>query len=342
MLGDGTMKVAFFEVDDREEKFLKNKLKGYFLKFSKEALNSENAQQIKDFDAVSVFVYSKVDEQTIQEIPGLKFIVTRSTGFDHIDIEACKERGVTVCNVPSYGENTVAEHTFALILSLSRNICKVCIRRFEHDFSIEGLEGFDLKGKTIGVIGTGQIGLHVIRIAKGFGMNVVAYDVRQNKILSEVLGFEYVSLENLLARSDVITLHVPYIKATHHLMNKDTFKLVKKGAILINTARGGVVDTEALIEALDKKILSGAGLDVFEGEEVIKEEKQLLYDPKNLEVLTSLVKDHILLSKDNVVFTPHIAFYSKEAMERILETTVENVTAFASGNPQNVVLPNAT
>jgi D-lactate dehydrogenase len=342
MLGDGTMKVAFFEVDDREEKYLKNKLKGYFLKFSKEALNSENAQQIKDFDAVSVFVYSKVDEQTIQEIPGLKFIVTRSTGFDHIDIEACKERGVTVCNVPSYGENTVAEHTFALILCLSRNICKVCIRRFEHDFSIEGLEGFDLKGKTIGVIGTGQIGLHVIRIAKGFGMNVVAYDVRQNKILSEVLGFEYVSLENLLARSDVITLHVPYIKATHHLMNKDTFKLVKKGAILINTARGGVVDTEALIEALDKKILSGAGLDVFEGEEVIKEEKQLLYDPKNLEVLTSLVKDHILLSKDNVVFTPHIAFYSKEAMERILETTVENVTAFASGNPQNVVLPNAT
>jgi D-lactate dehydrogenase len=337
MLGDAKMRIAFFEVDHREEKYLKNKLKGHFLKFSKEALNSENAQQIKDYDAVSVFVYSTVDAQSVQKIPRLKFIATRSTGFDHIDIIACKKRGVTVCNVPSYGENTVAEHTFALILSLSRNICKSCIRRFEQDFSIEGLEGFDLKGKTIGVIGTGQIGLHVIRIAKGFGMNVLAYDVRQNKILSEVLGFEYLSLENLLPKSDVITLHVPYIKATHHLMNKDTFKLVKKGAILINTARGGVVDTEALIEALDKKILSGAGLDVFEGEEVIKEEKQLLYDPKNLEVLTSLVKDHILLSKDNVVFTPHIAFYSKEAMERILETTVENVVAFVSGKPQNVV-----
>jgi len=194
-----------------------------------------------------------------------------------------------------------------------------------------------LKGKTIGVVGTGQIGLHVIRIAKGFGMNVVAYDVRQNKLLSEVLEFEYVTLEDLLARSDVITLHVPYMKATHHLMNKDTFKLVKKGAILINTARGSIVDTEALIDALDNKILAGAGLDVFEGEEVIKEEKQLLYDPKNLEVLASLVKDHILLSKDNVVFTPHIAFYSKEALERILETTVENVAAFISGNPQNVV-----
>jgi D-lactate dehydrogenase len=264
-------------------------------------------------------------------------IVTRSTGFDHIDIEECKKRGVTVCNVPSYGENTVAEHTFALILSLSRNICKACIRRFEHDASIEGLEGFDLKGKTIGVIGTGQIGLHVIRIAKGFGMNVVAYDVRENRLLSEVLAFEYISLENLLAKSDVITLHVPYIKATHHLMNKDTFKLVKKGAILINTSRGAIVDTEALIEALDNKILAGAGLDVVEGEELIKEEKQLLHESKNLEVLTSFVRDHILLDKDNVVFTPHIAFYSKEALERILETTVENIAAFVSGNPQNVV-----
>jgi D-lactate dehydrogenase len=336
------MKIAFFEVKDMEEEYLKKKLSGHILKFSNGKLSLETAQQIKDSDAISVFIYSKIDEPIIREIPNLKLITTRSTGFDHIDLEICNKQGITVCNVPSYGENTVAEHTFALILSLSRNICKSSIRRFEQDFSIEGLEGFDLKGKTIGVIGTGQIGLHVISIAKGFGMNVVAYDVRQSKMLSEVLGFEYVSLEDLLARSDVITLHVPYIKATHHLMNKDTFKLVKKGAILINTARGSIVDTEALIEALDQKILSGAGLDVFEGEEVIKEEKQLLHDPKNLEMLTSLVKDHILLSKDNVVFTPHIAFYSKEALERILETTIENIVAFVSGKPQNVVQPNAT
>ena len=331
------MKIAFFELEDWEEEYLKTKLNGHTLKFTNKKLSLETASEIKDFDAVSVFIYSKIDEQIIREIPNLKLITTRSTGFDHIDLEKCKKQGITVCNVPSYGENTVAEHTFALILSLSRHMCKACIRRFEQDFSIEGLEGFDLKGKTIGVIGTGQIGLHVIRIAKGFGMNVVAYDVRQNKLLSEVLGFEYVTLEDLLARSDVITLHVPYMKATHHLMNKDTFKVVKKGAILINTARGSIVDTEALIDALDNKILAGAGLDVFEGEEVIKEEKQLLYDPKNLEVLTSLVKDHILLSKDNVIFTPHIAFYSKEAMERILETTVENITDFVSGKPQNVV-----
>jgi len=189
----------------------------------------------------------------------------------------------------------------------------------------------------LGVVGAGQIGLHVIRIAKGFGMNVLAYDAHPNKILSEVLGFEYTSIEDLLARSDVITLHVPYNKYTHHLMDRDKFKLVKKGAILINTARGSIVDTEALIEALDQKVLSGAGLDVFEGEELIKEEKQLVHDPKNIEDLANLVKDHVLLGKDNVVFTPHIAFYSKEAMERILETTVENVAAFVSGNPQNVV-----
>jgi D-lactate dehydrogenase len=331
------MRIDFFEIKDWEEECLKKRLNSHLLKFSSEKLSLENVQQTKDSDGVSVFIYSKIDEQILREIPKLKLITTRSTGFDHIDVEACKKKGIAICNVPSYGENTVAEHTFALILSLSRNICKACIRRFEHDPSIEGLKGFDLKGKTIGVIGAGQIGLHVIRIAKGFGMNVVAYDVRQDRILSEVLGFEYVSLEGLLARSDVITLHVPDIKATHHLINKDTLKLVKNGAILINTSRGGIVDTEALIEALDQKILAGAGLDVLEGEELIKEEKQLLHEPKNLEVLTSFVRDHILLDKDNVVFTPHIAFYSQEALERILETTVENITAFVSGNPQNVV-----
>lgn len=284
-----------------------------------------------------MFIYSRINGQIIRQIPSLKLIVTRSTGFDHIDLEECRKGGITVCNVPSYGENTVAEHTFALILSLSRNICRTCVRRLGYDFSIEGLKGFDLKGKTIGVVGAGRIGLHVIRISKGFGMNVLAYDAYQNKLLSEVLEFEYVPLEELLKESDIITLHVPYNKSTYHLINKDTLKLVKKGAILINTSRGSVVDTEALIEALDKKTLGGVGLDVIEGEELVKEEKQLLYDPKNLEVLSNLVKSHILLSRDNVIFTPHIAFYSQEALERILETTVQNITSFISGKTQNTV-----
>ena len=315
---------------------MKSKLKSHFLRFSSSGLSSEISQQFKDIDAVSVFIYSKIDEWTLQNMPNLKLLATRSTGFDHIDLKACRKMGVTVCNVPSYGENTVAEHTFALILSLSRGLCRTC-PRFGANFSMEGLMAFDIKGKTIGVVGAGQIGLHVIRIAKGFGMNVLAYDTHKSRILAEVLGFEYASLEDLLAKSDIITLHVPYNKTTHHLMSKDTFNLVKRGAILINTARGGIVDTEALIAALDAKVLSGAGLDVIEGEELINEEKQLTYDSKNMKALVNLAKDHILLSKDNVIFTPHTAFYSKEALERILETTVENVVAFTSGKPQNVV-----
>jgi len=151
------------------------------------------------------------------------------------------------------------------------------------------------------------------------------------------LGFKYVSLDNLLRNSHIITLHVPYNKSTHHLINRENINLIKKGAILINTSRGGVVDSEALIEALDKKILSGVGLDVLEGEELIKEEKQLLYDKGKLEVLANLVKGHILLSRDNVVFTPHIGFYSQEALERILETTISNIFRFLEGRPQNVV-----
>ena len=331
------MRVAFFEIKNWEKSYFKKKLKGHVLKFFAETLNLENVNEIKDFDVVSVFVYSKVDAQIIAALPNLKLVATRSTGFDHIDLEACKENKIIVSNVPSYGENTVAEHTFALILSLSRNIYKAYTRSLRYDFTIEGLKGFDLKDKTLGVVGAGRIGLHVIRIAKGFGMNVLAYDVNQNNLLSEVLGFEYVSLEELLSKSDVITLHVPYNKFTHHLINKDRVKLMKKGAILINTARGAVVDTEALIEALNKGILAGAGLDVLEGEELIKEEKQLLYDQKKLEVLSNLVKGHILLSKENVVFTPHIAFYSQEALERILEITVQNILTFSSGNSQNVV-----
>lgn len=331
------MKIAFFEIKDWEKKYLKDKLKKHSLVFYSEPLSLENIAKAKDFEIISVFIYSKIDSQIIKKLPKLKLITTRSTGFDHIDLKIAKKRKITVSNVPFYGENTVAEHTFALILSLSRNIHKAYIRTLREDYSIEGLKGFDLKGKTLGVVGAGHIGLHVIKIAKGFGMNVLAYEINQNKFLAEVLEFEYVPLEELLKKSDIITLHVPYNKFTHHLINENTIKTIKRGAILINTSRGGIVDTEALIEALDKKIISGAGLDVLEGEELIKEEKQLLYDKNKLETLGSLVKDHILLSKDNVVFTPHISFYSQEALERILETTVQNILSFASGSPKNTV-----
>jgi len=174
-------------------------------------------------------------------------------------------------------------------------------------------------------------------MARGFDMKALAYDVNRNDFLADVLGFKYVSLEELLKHSDVISLHVPENKFTHHLINRQNIYLIKKGALLINTARGGIVETEALIEALDKKILAGAGLDVIEGENLIMEEKQLAYDKETAKEMMSLVKNHILLSKDNVIFTPHIAFYSEEAVERIMEVSVENVRAFIQGQPQNVV-----
>ncbi len=331
------MKIAFFEIKGWEKRFLRKALKGHELFFYKEPLTEENVKLAKSCDIISTFIYSKINKNVFSKLPKLKLIATRSTGFDHIDIKECKKRGIVVCNVPSYGSNTVAEHTFALILALTRKVHKAYLKMLRHDFSIEDLKGIDLMGKTLGVIGAGRIGLHVIKIARGFGMNVLAYDVYHNEILAEVLGFKYVSLEELLKNSDIITLHVPYNEHTHHLINRKNIKLIKKGAILINTSRGGVVETEALIEALDKGILSGVGLDVIEGEELIKEEKQLLYEPEKIDKLKEVVKDHILLSKENVIYTPHIAFYSQEALERIISTTAENILAFTEGKPKNVV-----
>ena len=331
------MRITFFEIKGWEKKILRKGLKGFQLDFFQEPLSLDNIKKAKNSEVISLFIYSKVTKNLLSRLPKLKLIATRSTGFDHINIKECRKRKIAVCNVPFYGENTVAEHTFALILALSRNIHKSYVRGLRGDFSIEGLKGFDLKGKTIGVIGAGHIGLHVIKIARGFGMKVLAYDVRQDKFLAEVLGFKYVPLKELLKSSDIITLHTPALPSTYHLINKQNIYSIKKGAILINTSRGSVVDTQALIEALDKKILSGAGIDVLEGEELIKEEKQLLYDKEKVKALKNLVQDHILLAKDNVVYTPHIAFYSQEALERILETTVENILGFIHGKSQNII-----
>ncbi len=333
------MKIAFFEIEKEEEKqTIKDTLQDKnVLKFFNDILSPNNVEEVSDFDIISVFIYSKLDKQMLNKLSNVKFIATRSTGFDHIDIKKCKEKNIVVSNVPSYGQNTVAEHAFALILTLSRNICKAASRTKKDKFSTDGLIGFDLKGKTIGVVGVGDIGLHVIRIAKGFGMNVLAFDVKQSEILSEVLGFEYTSLEGLLANSDIISLHVPENKATHHLMNEERFKQVKKGALLINTSRGGIVDTQALIQAVENKTLSGVGLDVIEGEKIIKEEKEAVHDKESQEIINQIAKEQTLFSKDNVIFTPHIAFYSKEALMRILDTTIKNIQAFLSGEAKNNV-----
>ncbi|MDP2709436.1 MAG: hydroxyacid dehydrogenase [bacterium] len=331
------MKIAIFDTKPREKKFFNKALKGQNLIYAKEPIGPENSALAKDCEIISVFITSKIDKNILAKLPKLKMIATRSTGFDHIDLKACKAKGVAVSNVPFYGENTVAEHAFALILTLSRNIHKSYLRTTRGDYTIEGLKGFDLRGKTLGVIGAGHIGLHLIKMARGFDMKVLAFDANRNDFEADVLGFKYAGLEELLKKSDIISLHVPDNQATHHLINKNNIGLIKKGALLINTARGGVVETEALIEALDKKILAGAGLDVLEGENLVMEEKQLAFDKQTAEEMLSLAKDHILFSRDNVIFTPHIAFYSEEAIRRIMEVTADNIKAFSAGKVKNAV-----
>jgi D-lactate dehydrogenase len=331
------MKIAFFEVNESDKEYLSQVLGNYEVSFFAEPLTEKNAAQAGEYEIISVFIYSTVNKAVIEKLKNTRCITTRSTGFDHIDVSACKEKNIAILNVPYYGENTVAEHTFALILALSRNVHKSYARGLKEDFSIEGLKGFDLKDKTLGVIGTGHIGLHVIRIAKGFGMHVLAYDTYHNQFLSEILHFKYVPLDQVFAESDIVTLHIPYNEHTHHLINKENIQKMKQGSLLINTSRGGVVENGALIEALDKHILAGAGLDVIEGEELIKEEKQCLHEDCGPAHLARIKQNHKLLSRDNVVYTPHIGFYSAEALRRILDTTIQNISHFASGKIENQV-----
>lgn len=333
------MNIAFFEIKDWEIEQLKYVFKEHNLYFFKEILSIDHLDKIKDCEILSVFIYSKITNNVIKKLPRLKYITTRSMGFDHIDLSVCKKSKIKVSNAPHYGDNSVAEHTLGLILSLSRNIHKAYLKTINQDYSIEGLKGTDLKGKTLGVIGVGRIGSHVIQMARGFEMNVIAADNFQDKKLAKKLKFQYVKLSELLEKSDIISIHVPYMKENHHLINAQSLSKVKKGAILINTARGAIVDTKAVIDALDKGILSGVGIDVIEGEELIKEENELLHDEKKLDVqkIRQILLDHKLLHDERVVFTPHIAFYTKEAVQRILDVTMQNIQSFIKKKPINMI-----
>lgn len=332
-------KIAFFEIKDWESEFFKEKLKGHTLYFNEKPLFEGNISLTPDALILSTFIYSQLSSNLLSNLPSLKLITTRSTGFDHIDIDYCKEKKITVCNVPSYGVHTVAEHTFSLILAISRKLIPSVERTKRGDHSINGLSGFELFGKTIGVIGVGNVGREVIKIANGFGMNVLAYSRHQDSHLAEDLGFQFVDLPTLLSTSDIITLHIPYNKETHHFINKTNISQFRKGSILINTARGGVVDTEAIHQGLDQGILMGVGLDVLEEECFLKEEPQLLTSEflDKCDLKTQLL-NHVLLTRDNVIITPHNAFNSEEALSEILETTVENIINFLSGKVKNSVI----
>jgi len=328
---------AFYEIEPWEEDRVRAAFPHLRLCFSPRPVAADAPDLRTDAAVLSVFIRSRVDAALLERLPSLRLVVTRSTGFDHIDLAACDARGIAVSNVPYYGESTVAEHTFALILALTRNVHKAYERTVRGDFRLEGLKGWDLKGRTLGVLGAGSIGLHVIRMARGFGMEVLAHDLNPNHLIAEVLGFTYVGLEELLRRSDIVSLHLPHTDATHHLINAERLALMKPGALLINTARGGLVDTAALVQALDEGRLGGAGLDVLEGEELIKEEEQLLASAAAEDTLRTLLQNHILMRRPNVVITPHIAFFSQEALERIVATSIDCVRGWLEGRPLNVV-----
>ncbi|MCD6589659.1 hydroxyacid dehydrogenase [Candidatus Woesearchaeota archaeon] len=333
------MKIVFSELEEWEKSIVKDRLLGNELVFIDKPLREEDIEQYMDADIISIFVDSKINRSMISRMPNLKFIATRSTGYDHIDLEACKEYGIVVSNVPRYGENTVAEHAFALLLAIAKNLLQ-SIRKVEHgEFNPKGLRGIDLKGKTLGVIGTGNIGKNMIRIAKGFGMNVIAYDIHPDLEAASTMGYKYVEFEELLRNSDIISIHVPLLESTRHMINKQNLNLLKRGVIIINTARGGVIDTEALLIGLDKGIISAAGLDVLEGEQEIKEEPQLLKEGFRKKIdYKLLAMDYMLIHHPRVIVTPHNAFNTAEALQRILFTTIDNIKSFIEGRPINRVI----
>ncbi len=333
------MKIGFFELDGWEEKMIREKFQGHDLRFSNEKINEKNLPAQLDFDIICTFVSSQVTSGVIDKFPNLKLISTRSTGFDHIDVPTCNAKGIKVSYVPGYGDNTVAEFAFSLILNLTRKMYQAIdqIKKSE-TFSFAGLKGMDIKGKTLLVIGTGRIGKESIKIAKGFSMNVVAYDPFPNEEASKTLGFTYMPLEEALKIADVITIHAPLTDKTKHLINKDNIKFIKKGAYLVNTARGGIVETSALVTALMDGTLAGAGLDVLEEEGDIKDEMKFLANTEfHEERVRVMLENHALMKMSNVLITPHNAFNTQEALERILNTTIDNISGFLANTPKNLV-----
>ncbi len=334
------MKIVVFEAEPHESLPFRALETENEIILVKEPLHAANAHQFLDAEVVSTFIYSELDRQVLERLPAIKLIATRSTGFDHVDISYCRERGIVVSNVPSYGENTVAEHVFALLLAISHRMREATDRARNGEFSPLGLQGFDLAGKTLGVVGVGAIGQHVARIARGFEMQVIAYDPRPDEVLAGTLGFRYAPFNDVLAIADILTLHVPATPQTTGLLAGEEFARMKDGVVLINTARGSLIDPRALIEALRRGKVAAAGLDVMADEPMIREEAQLICSVFcNQHDLRNLVADHVLLRMPNVIVTPHSAFNTREAIGRIVETTIANIEAFIDGRPTNIVVP---
>jgi D-lactate dehydrogenase len=331
--------VTFLDADAEDQRLFETTAPAHWrMSFSAAPELHAERPEIAQAEVLSPFVHSRMGEPALASLPALRLIATRSTGFDHIDLEACRRRGIVVCNVPEYGSATVAEHTFALLLALSRRIYEARQRTLQGSFSYRGLCGFDLEGKVLGVVGCGRIGQHVVRIANGFGMRVLVHDRLQDGELAKRLGFRHVSWPELLAQADVVSLHLPGAAGAAPLMNQNAFSQMKPGAVLINTARGSLVDEAALLAAVDGGHLAGAGLDVLQDENDASEDALMSCERRgNCPPWDRLALEHPLMVHPRILVTPHIGFNSREALLRIASTTVGNIAAFLEGHPRNRV-----
>ena len=328
------IKIAFFDTKDYDKNLFDeyNKKYGYEITYFESRLNTETAPLAKGYDVVCIFVNDIVDENTIKILKecGVKLIALRCAGFNNVDIKHM-DKSIKVVRVPAYSPYAVAEHAAALLLTLDRKIYKAYQRTRKYNFTLNGLLGFDIHGKTVGVVGTGKIGKCFIDIMKGFGTNIIAYDVYSNEELAKEKGFKYVTLDELYEKSDIISLHCPLTEENTKMINKESIQKMKKGVVIINTSRGKLIDTEDLIEELEKEQIGGLGLDVYEDEEEF-----FLNDMSN-----SYIRDKdlsTLLTMPNVVVTSHQAFFTKEALNKIASDTCENIKdIFEKGKSINEV-----
>ncbi|CNE93109.1 D-lactate dehydrogenase [Yersinia nurmii] len=323
------MKLAIYSTKQYDRKYLElvNQKFGFELEFFDFLLSPKTAKNAVGCQAVCLFVNDDGSREVLTELAemGVKTLALRCAGFNNVDLDAAKELGIKVVRVPAYSPEAVAEHTVGMMMSLNRRIHRAYQRTRDANFSLEGLIGFNMHGRTAGVIGTGKIGVATMRILKGFGMNLLAYDPYPSDQALE-LGAEYVDLKTLYAKSDVISLHCPLTPENHHLLNKDAFDQMKNGVMIINTSRGALIDSTAAIEALKQQRIGSLGMDVYENE------RDLFFEDKSNDVIQDDVFRR-LSSCHNVLFTGHQAFLTEEALISISETTMHNIQQLEQGLP---------
>ena len=330
-------KIIFFDIKDYDKEFFKKYEKNYNFEmtFLKVRLTEETANLTKGYDVVCGFANDNINKETIDIMAknGIKLLAMRCAGFNNVSLKDIHNR-FKVVRVPAYSPHAIAEYTVGLILAVNRKIHKAYVRTREGNFSINGLMGFDLDGKTAGIIGTGKIGQILIKILKGFEMKVIAYDLYPNQKAADELGFEYVSLDELYAKSDIISLNCPLTKDTQYMINRRSMLKMKDGVILVNTGRGQLIDSADLVEALKDKKIGAVALDVYE------EEENYFFEDKSNQVIEDDILGR-LLSFYNVLITSHQAYFTKEAVDAITVTTLDNIRDFVEGKPLvNEVLQN--